>query len=329
MSKKNLYFAALLMASATFTACSSNESDDSNGNQSQVYTLTVEGTKGDDSEYTRALSESNNTIYTTWDKDADVIKVYNSANAKIADIRPATSTRISKMSGYIVPNTTLNVGDKLDLYYPFRDTTGPYFFYLYQDGTLATISQVYDYAKADDIEVKTKSGNNYTAASANFKNQQAIVRFTLLDTSNNPINPKYLYISGERDEQSVLIVWENALESDDRMGKSTNVIIIKPSGSTNVVYAALRGLDTPGKVKITAETANGTKYYFPEKDVTFKHGKYYQITVKMMTKSEVSAAGVTGTVMDYFPGYGDDPDPDFDVKWGDYYNAFRTLRGLQ
>ena len=122
---------------------------------------------------------------------------------------------------------------------------------------------------------------------------------------------------------------QNALESNNRMGKSTNVIIIKPSGSTNVVYAALRGLDTPGKVKITAETANGTKYYFPEKDVTFKHGKYYQITVKMMTKSEVSAAGVTGTVMDYFPGYGDDPDPDFDVKWGDYYNAFRTLRGLQ
>ena len=69
--------AALLIASATFAACSSDDNiiDEQPASQ-QVYTLSVSATKGGDEALTRALSLDGKTLNATWAQNEEVT-VYN------------------------------------------------------------------------------------------------------------------------------------------------------------------------------------------------------------------------------------------------------------
>ena len=190
----HLSFSVALVA---FTACSSSEDsiiDEQPVNPAQkTYTLTVNATKGSDAQ-TRALSLDNNTLNVKW-AATDEVSVFPAAWSRTAlgTLTAAASDNGStSLTGDL---TTLPaVTDNLNLLFPRAtwDYTG-------QTGVLLTdansIEKKYDYALAD-VEVATVDGNKITTTGdANFQSQQAIVKFTLLDQSRNPLDATSLTIS--------------------------------------------------------------------------------------------------------------------------------------
>ena len=194
--------AALLMASATFVACSSedNITDEQPVQPTEhVYTMTVSAQKGGNaadsrSATTRALSlggVDNKTLNATW-AEGERVTVYNvTRGADLEGYLEAQSDGASTtLKGTLTG--TIETGDRLTLKFlsPAYNT---------QDGTLTgsatSIDKVCDYAEATVTVASVAGGNITTTTGANFTNQQAIVKFTLKDQDGNDLNVSNLTIS--------------------------------------------------------------------------------------------------------------------------------------
>jgi uncharacterized protein YjdB len=200
MKKDIRTLAALLIASATFVACSS---DDNIANETQQpvnptghYTMTVNATMGDNGTNgtNRALALDGNTLKVKW-AGTDQVAVFPEAWSRtpLGMLTAAASeTGSTTLSGDLTGS--VNVGDNLHLLFPRAewDYTG-------QKGILLSdensIEKKYDYAQAD-VEVAAIDGEKITTtANANFASQQAIVKFTLQDKDGNAINATSLNVS--------------------------------------------------------------------------------------------------------------------------------------
>ena len=188
-------FAALLMAGAAFTACSSD--DNITGEQpaalsQQTYTMTVNATKGDDAA-TRALSLGRN--------DADTKNVLNATWAKGEKVAVYNVTKSAALDGYLEVQSagtsttlkgsltgTVEADDELRL--SFLNPV-----YSAQNGTLEYIASNCDYAEATVTVASVDGDNITTAADAAFANQQAIVKFTLKDADGNDLHASSLTIA--------------------------------------------------------------------------------------------------------------------------------------
>lgn len=182
-------FAALLMAGAAFTACSSD--DNITGEQptalsQQTYTMTVNASKGGDAA-TRALSLDGNTLNATW-AEGEKVAVYNvTKSATLGGYLEVQSAGTSTtLKGSLTG--TVEAGDALRLSF-----LNP--IYSAQDGTLAYIASNCDYAVAMVTVASVSDGNITTDADADFTNQQAIVKFRLQDTEGNDLNASSLTIA--------------------------------------------------------------------------------------------------------------------------------------
>lgn len=190
MKKNILSMAALLMASATvFTACSNDDniiSEQPAVNSQQTYTMTVEASKGGDDATTRALTLSGKTLSATW-AVGEKVAVYNvTKSAALEGYLEAQSAGASTtLKGTLTG--TISAGDELRLSFLKPVYSG-------QNGTLAQIASNCDYAEAT-VTVATVNGSDITTNAANFANQQAIVKFTLKDQSDNLLNASSLTIS--------------------------------------------------------------------------------------------------------------------------------------
>lgn len=193
MKKDIRTLAALLIASATFVACSS-DNDIINETQQPVnptgkYTMTVNATMGDDGTKgsTRALSLSGKTLNATW-AAGEKVAVYNvTKSAALGGYLEAQSAGASTtLKGSITG--TVEAGDELRLSFLNPIYSG-------QNGTLAYIAANCDYAKATVNVASVSGGDITTAAAANFANQQAIVKFRLKDADGNDLNASSLTIA--------------------------------------------------------------------------------------------------------------------------------------
>ena len=182
-------------------------------------------------------------------------------------------------------------GDKLLLGYPGTNlgssTSAFEFNYNGQDGTLEKIATNYDYcmtptskSKMVTVEsVDATTGEVTTSGTASFTNQQAIVRFTLYESDGKtPFCPTSFDITAVGLVQSV-----DVPESGDiaiAPAPSEQTLTLTPDGSTNVIYAALRGINGQ-TVKLRA--TNGDTYftYTTNSAVTFTRGNFYDVKVKM------------------------------------------------
>ena len=193
MKKDIRTLAALLIASATFVACSSDD-DIINETQQPVnptgkYTMTINASKGDDGTKgsTRALSLSGKTLNATW-AAGEKVTVYNvTKSAALGGYLEAQSSGASTtLKGSLTGTVEANDELRLSFLNPV---------YSAQNGTLAYIASNCDYAKAT-VTVASVSGSDITtAAAANFANQQAIVKFRLKDTDGNDLNASSLTIA--------------------------------------------------------------------------------------------------------------------------------------
>ena len=252
--------AALLIASATFVACSSDNditadqpAQPSQPAGKQVYTLTVPASKGSDAT-TRGLSLVGSTLNAIWKED-EKIKVYNLSDEEIGELSPTTFGEATTTLTGTIDGT--DVGQNLTLKFLSPNYTS-------QDGTLAYIEKNCDYATAN-VTVSAVSGTNISTTAANFTNQQAIVKFTLVDKADatTPLNPTELTVS-------------DGTNTTTLTGISTDTYTTNGNG---VLYVALPGFSDQ-TVTLTATVGDDT-YVCERANVTFVNGQYYAINVKM------------------------------------------------
>lgn len=321
--------AALLLAVAAITACSKDdnaidETTPATTGAPKIYTLTVTASKGGEAT-TRALSiDDKSALNAKWTK-GDAIRVMKrrempgkvefpllgtlKATTVSADGLTATFTG-SLDEDKVTMADGLAEGDKLLLGYPGTklgsSTSAFEFNYNGQDGTLEKIATNYDYCMTPTLKSKmvtvesvdATTGEVTTSGTASFTNQQAIVRFTLYESDGEtPFCPTSLDITAVGLVQSV-----DVPESGDiAPAPSEQTLTITPDGSTNVIYAALRGISGQ-TVKLRAR--NGNKYtdYTTNSAVTFTRGKFYDVKVKMTKVFKTTYLnGVSGdyTASDY------------------------------
>jgi hypothetical protein len=181
--------AALLMAGAAFTACSSDDNiseQPANPAGEKVYTLTVNATK-DVSATTRALEFSGEKLVAKW-KTSDEIYVIKLPSSPLGTLTPTNISADGQKATFTGTITTsgLNVGDNLILSYHFHDISA----FKNQNGMLngnaLYSAEAYDQAEAT-VEVASIDGSNITTtADASFTTQTAMIKFTLQDNAATP-----------------------------------------------------------------------------------------------------------------------------------------------
>lgn len=137
--------------------------------------------------------------------------------------------------------------------------------YRIQNGTLAGIGSVCDYAKATVSASVSDQGVTTISQNVTFENQQAIVKFTLQNSSSQPLNASTFVL---------------------RVGDSTYSVM--PATATNELYVAIHGFNSQ-TVSIAAKV--GTAWYnFDQPNVTFANSQYYTITLRMEQKAFLPGA---------------------------------------
>ena len=186
-------FYAIIMLAAALTACTLEELPQTMDNPDAIktYTMTIEAAKGNT--VTKALDLSGKTITPKW-AATDEVSVFPETWSRTAYgtlTAAASDNGSTTLTGDLT--TAPSAGDNLKLLFPRAtwDYTG-------QKGILLTdensIEKKYDYALAP-VTVNSVTGNEIATTTANFQNQQAIVKFTLQDKDGNAINASSLTVS--------------------------------------------------------------------------------------------------------------------------------------
>ena len=274
---KNIYFSLLLIAGLMLTACSSD--DNSVEQAPKIYYMTVDATKGVNEAaspaYRRALNLSGSTLSASWATTEHVYVqgtlVSNSSTFWFeGSIQPQTAGTTTRLNGAIILpagwqyssiDEAIGTPYCVNLQFPRSgdlDYTG-------QTGTLADIAAKYDYAIATDVRFDIENDHIVGTNSATFDNQQAIVKFTLIDKADETtkLNPTALTI--QFGEESI------SLTSIPAATYTTN--------GDGVLYVAIPGFSGQN-VTLTATCGSGT-YTYTKTNATFVNGKYYEISVKM------------------------------------------------
>ncbi len=271
MKKDIRTLAALLIASATFVACSSDDNI-ANENQQPVnptgkYTLTINASKSDRAN-TRALTldetTNPNTLTASWATSENVY-VQKSGTWASGSLKPQANGAEATLKGEL-SGISIAADDVLTLQFPrsgARDYTG-------QVGTLDDIAAKYDYATAT-VEVEGVSGTGNIIPKSEttaFASQQAIVKFTLLDKADGttPLCATKLVVND---------------------GTTDYTIIPDPAfAAPDELFVAIPGFSD--KTVTLNATVDGNTYTYERSAVTFTNGKYYEITVKMSKVVDLS-----------------------------------------
>ena len=257
--------AALLMAGAAFTACSSSDDniiDEQPVNPAQkTYTLTVNASKGDGAQ-TRALDLTGKTLTASWATTENVY-VKKGSDWATGSLQPETAGTTATLKGSLT-GISIEANDNLTLQFPNSgDIT-----YAGQLGTLADIQANFDWATATvDVESVSPSGNiNPKTATTTFTNQQAIIKFTLKDKANDAaISPSALTVT-----DGTSTVKLTSIPADTYTANGDGVLY--------VAFPATGGAET---ITLTATVGSDTYTYTTSSAKTFVNGQYYEITVKM------------------------------------------------
>ena len=208
---------------------------------------------------TKALAISGSNIAATWG-EGETVSVYNLTKEKAlgGTLAPSTTGSASTtLSGKVTGD--IDQGDVLVL--SFRSAS-----YSSQDGTLAYIAANCDYAK-DSVSVTAVDGSsNVSTEDAKFWNQQAIVKFTLMDDCANIVNATSLTIT-------------HGTKTLNLSSIPTSTYVTNGAG---VVYVAIPGFASEN-ISLTA-VAGGKTYTFEKAGITFTNGSFYPVNVYLFNE---------------------------------------------
>ena len=243
---------AWLAIGAFTTSCTNNNviSDEDKPTQ-QIYTLSVDADKDN---ATRSLFITDKGKLDVEWRTSEHVYVKKEATWATGSLQPQTNGSTTKLAGTL-SDVTIAANDVLTLQFPKSGDIS----YDGQDGLLSTISANYDYAQAS-VTVASVDGNDIkTVGPAHFTSQQAIVKFTIKDKSNDNLL--------------------NATKLTINVNDSRKELIVEIPSSTYIVYVAIPGF-TSKTITLSAVVGNEV-YSYTKSDVTFTNGHYYPITVKM------------------------------------------------
>lgn len=282
---ENIVLAAALMVG--LTACSGSdetiidELTPATTDAPKIYTMTVTANKVCD-DATRALSlggSEGKTLIATWTKE-DAVQVYHVSNpgtmyeieSTIPDgtLTAQSSGATTTFTGKFTESYTPAAGDVLRLrFLPYPD-------YTTQEGTLNYIATHCDYALAEITvaSVDDKTGNVTATTTAEFQNQQAIVKFSLKQPDGTtPLAATSLKV---------------------KVGSTT--YNVTPTAAASDIYVAIKKASNK-TVMLTANSDYG-QFGYDKTGITFESGKYYAVGVKMESRalskslSEVTASEI-------------------------------------
>ena len=208
---------------------------------------------------TKALAISGSSIAATWGT-GETVSVYNQTKNKALEgtLTPSgTGTKSTQLVGTLTG--TIENGDNLVL--SFRSAS-----YGTQDGTLAYIAENCDYATASISVTGVDGSNNVTTGDAAFENQQAIVKFTLMDDCAHTINATSLTVTHGTSTLTLSSIPATTYETN----------------GAGVLYVAIPGFDSE-TVAFSAEK-DGKTYTFEKTGVTFTNSNYYPINVNLFNE---------------------------------------------
>lgn len=258
---------ALIALMAVLAACSNDyvvEETKPTITPEKTYTVTISAAKGEDN--TWATSEKVYVMKPVAANNENTQYVPTWANGSLQPQADGAQTTLQgTISGFDIV-----AGDVLTLQFPRPNDIS----YTSQDGTLKTIASTYNYATASITVASVDENGNITPteSSVTFETQQAIVRFTLFDNTGKPINPTRFVIG----PVITSVMYQN---DGSIVNENPKDLTIFPNGESNVVYAALRGVDD-NNILLTA-TVGGDTYTFSKSGMTFTHGQFYDIELKM------------------------------------------------
>ena len=281
--------AALLMAGAAFTACSSDDNiieQPQNPTEPKVYTLVIKASKGTDTT-TRALKDVSGEIKAFW-SGTETIEVgqYNYTTEKYDIIGEANAAPSADGNTTITAELTSAPDPDKDLNFFLGGST---LNFTGQVGLLTgtnSISEKYDYASdcltsgsftVDEINNKVIPNKNNSRTLEFRAAEQAIIKFTLKDKANNEaISPTAFTVS---DGTNTVELTSIPTTTYDTNGDGV-LYVAFPPGAENTT------------ITLTATVGDDTYTYTTPSTKTFWRGQYYEITVKM-TKQEVHIVNST------------------------------------
>ena len=310
---KNFSLAALLMAGAAFTACSSSDDITTETpqpvNPTGKYTMTIQASKGDGAT-TRALSsDGSGGLNVTWAAGEEVL-VYQGEEKICTLTAAASATAETTLSGTL--DSAPHPDEALTFHFHSADIPS----YDGQDGTLTIIALAYDFCEA-----ATVASGDYTVDDVNNTvtvddgvtfgaNKQAIVKFTFKDKADGTtlLSPSKitasLDVSPSADEMTRAVIQSGATSAGITLPYESEITIPATTYTENgegVIYLAIpdkleamprykSSFDFTLTATVGSETYKLTKSGFP-----FENGNYYEITAKM-TKQEVHIVNSTSGV---------------------------------
>ena len=294
--------AALLLASGTFVACSSSNDDivaeQTNNDAQQVYTMTVQATKGDDA-FTRGLvlNEDGTKLSVKWNVGEKVYVLQNvdtdkwtvmgalTATPDAEDPTKATLTGSFGLNKVNPAATALRfVLHEAWMNYSYQQGI------LIDEGNTESIENGYDYASCE-ISSKNFTIANNTISIPNgitLKSEQAIVKFILTEADGTtPVDAHSLII---HDKNNGIVLFEDYTKpsNDGRTVKGDLQIdhITSPASYSGIFVAINNPEET--NYTLTAHAHGGITYSFTTKNqVKFEKGKYYVVKVKMNADNAV------------------------------------------
>ena len=293
---------ALLVAGVTMTGCKDNN-DPQEPAKVQTYKMSINASKGAENNNQangprKVLGLDGNTLNASW-AAGERVTVYNVT--KDADLGGYLEAQSSGASTTLLGDLTgaIEAGDVLTLKFLSAD-------YANQEGTLEYISANCDYATASTTVSSVDGGTIYTEGTANFANQQAVVKFSLKDKGNGdaaiPAIVLYVYADG-------------------------NIYTVTPTAATDELFVAIPAISSQD---VTLIATDGEDYFLYEKTgVTFDNSQYYTIGVKMEEsalarpltfKAMTAGATITFTKGSSFTG-NVQYSTDCGKTWADYSSA--------
>ena len=214
-----------------------------------TYSVSIDASKGVDG---KALTLEGTTLSATW-AAGEAVTVYNETKGEaltgslIAQSSGASTTLKGELSG----SKGIAMGDELTLKFLSPN-------YSSQNGTLEYIAANCDYATAS-VSVTSVSGSDIRTGTANFVNQQAIIKFKLNQANS---------------ASTVLAKTLQVIVNDNTYTVTT------PSNWVNTMFVAVPAFSDK-QIILYATDVEDKSFLYTRKGVTFDEGKYYEITVAM------------------------------------------------
>ena len=271
--KKSRLFIAALCAVAGISACNNAPVQP----ELTEYTITVEASMAPE---TKGLSLNGKTLNAVWIA-TDKVTVFN-GSSEIGTLTPqSTGSATATLKGSITGS--VSVGTTLTLHTPRKS----WIYNTNQDGTLSNLKN-FAYARAT-VTVTSVSGGNVSTSAAHFDNQQAMVKFTLLDGKGSTLTVDELKIEAASNKLVRII-------ADDGTA-SYGSITVENDDEEDFLYAALRNESGAADTYILTATVGKNIYTCTKSGVLLENGKYYSIKATMDEEVQVwTVAGAPAAI---------------------------------